>query len=175
MYSPKRGKYKRSSGKFICNTCDNLRHRFNDEYYSKNNVWYTHINGIKSKVILKDYYLIHDILGCKLLQLLNTKCPNPIIIPMATLLSYCPEYIISENFDCLYRNDDEAVGLYFDRKSKDHNNFDYDDNTDGYVKLDNSSDDVGLNVVNEENMVYLTPSNIEINHLFGFDIVTQKR
>lgn len=141
----------------ICQCCDSLQSSFYDEYYSKNNIWYFHIDENKYQVSLMDYDTVHSILGCKVLQILNRKCPRPILIPMATALSYCHSNnlqrlngrerhdsinskFISRKFNCLYRNDDGAVGL-----------------------------DFGTHIF------YLTPSNIKLNHIRGFDIVTQRQ
>ena len=67
-----------------------------------------------------DFDTIHCILGCKLLQRLDDVCPRATFVPTATLLA-CHIINISRStpqldldnidFECLYRDEDNAVGL----------------------------------------------------------------
>lgn len=45
----------------ICDTCDSLQSRFDDKYYSKNNIWYFHRSDRFSMVTLFDYPTIHSL------------------------------------------------------------------------------------------------------------------
>jgi hypothetical protein len=94
--------------------CILIKDKFNDPYYNKNNIWDLHMEEYHSRVTLMNYDAVHYILGCEMFKILYNRCPRTLIIPMATLLSLCPNYIIlNHTFECLYRNVDEAIGLDF--------------------------------------------------------------
>jgi len=97
--------------------CKSLKERFDDPYYNESQLWNFHIKNHVIQINLMKYDQIHRILGCDALQLLNIKCPYPLLIPMATLLALCLDYgdfALQNHYKCLYRNEDEAVGIAFD-------------------------------------------------------------
>lgn len=49
----------------VCTICDSLQPRFDDKYYSKNNIWYFHRADRISVVTLLDYPTIHSLLVAK--------------------------------------------------------------------------------------------------------------
>ena len=121
--------------------CDLLREKFEDNYYTDQRAWYFRTDHTKTIIYLTTYETAHYMLNCDTLQKLNNLCPKAIFIPMVTLMCLCPPSIVSRcNYECLYRNDDEAVGLDFG-----------------------------------EFAAYLTPTDIIVDNLIGFDIVTRKR
>lgn len=138
---------KLDKGSLKHNKCGILKQCFDDEFIidGTNNKWNLHIKGEKKQLLVEliNFTTAHDMLGCRLIQKLYLKSPRCLFVPMVTLLSCYPNHVSSKlNFECLYRNEDEAVGLDF-----------------GSYQL------------------YLTPTNVNssINHLLGFEIVTQKK
>lgn len=77
-------------------------------------LWIFHFDEIESTIPLVDYETAHRMLGCSMLQEIAKRSPRPIFLQLVTLM--CESFhnvMITNSFECLYRNDDGAVGINF--------------------------------------------------------------